>query len=89
MTPPIKHQKGLHPCIKKHFDFSNDKFAWYWIYFKGRIFNTYDWYIAKRTKNYIVWKNYYWGEKGKEIITSLNKIKKVVCWKVAKRGGQL
>lgn len=83
----VVHRKHLHPQIKKHFDFSNDRYAWYWIYltWKGkviRVFNTYEWYIVKRTKNYVVWKNYYYDEKDSPIVlTKFKSIKKVVCWK--------
>jgi len=76
------HRKDCHPQIKKHFDFSNDRYAWYWIYFSHYIFNTYEWYIVKRTKNYSVWKNYYYDEKDSPVwIVNHKKIKKVVCWK--------
>lgn len=81
---PIRYRKGCHPQIKKHFDFSNDRYSWYWIYFRGYIFNTYEWYIASKGKYYVVWKNMYCiGEKDEPVVkVKLSKIKKVVCWKV-------
>ena len=84
---PIKHRPKLHPQIKKHFNFSNDRFSWYWIYitYKGgvcHIFNTYDWDIVKKTKHYIVWKNIYKNEL--IIKVKLKQVHKVVCWKTQK-----
>ena len=81
----IKHRPGSHPITKKHFDFSNDRYAWYWIYLKtGRVFNTYDWYIAYRTKSFVAWKNYYYLNNSPIIRTSYKKIKKVICWRTRK-----
>lgn len=84
------HTKGCHPETKKHFDFSNDRFAWYWIYLTHnkrvvRIFNTYEWYIYKRLKDCFLWKNYYDDEKENSIIkTKFKQIKKVIYFKTEK-----
>jgi hypothetical protein len=78
----LKHRPGCHPIIKRKYDFSEDKYAWYWIYLKdGSVFNTYDWYVASSGPLYTHWKNFYYADhKGLKIKNKW--IKKVVCWKV-------
>ena len=84
MRLKANHSKGIHPVLKRHFDFTNDRYSWYWIYMKaGYIFNTYDWYIDKVTKNYVIWRNIYcYGEEDEPIIkVQFKSIRKVICWK--------
>ena len=37
-----------------------DRFGVYWIFTAHRMFNTYDWAMVKKTKDYIIWKNVYY-----------------------------
>ena len=81
----LKHYPGIHPIIKRKYDFSEDKYAYYWIYLKdGTVFNTYDWYVVSSGSIYTHWKNIYYGDDSdhKGIKIKNKWIKKVVCWKV-------
>ena len=81
----LHHHPGCHPIIKRKYDFSEDKYAWYWVYLKdGSMFNTYEWYVESSGPLFTIWKNMYYGNDpdGPVIRVKNRWIKKVVCWKV-------
>lgn len=76
----IYHKETKHTGI-----LDRDAYGYYWIFLStGRVFNTYEWYIASKGKYFIVWKNYYYDEEDSPvIITKRKQIKKI--WAFYKR----